>query len=203
MSTAQEAPPYPPQPRLQAGGCRLGCLLGLSDDHPPSQDRGRRVPAWGPDPGCPCPCCAPRPRPRWSRNSPLCSWGGLSAAPLPATGLGLPSRGLAGLRPGSRLQDRMSHLDSASSMHIRLALLWSGGYAAHKTSKSLCSQAEAVTDCERHGDPARPLVNRPSTQSPGPPPRARRLSCCPKHRAQSLTPDPELSTYLRELSLRP
>lgn len=97
----------------------------------------------------------------------------------------------------------MSHLDSASSMYIRLALLWSGGYAAHKTSKSLCSQAEAVTDCERHGDPARPLVNRPSTQSPGPPPRAWRLSCCPKHRAQSLTPDPELSTYLRELSLRP
>lgn len=59
MSTAQEAPPYPPQPRLQAGGCRLGCLLGLSDDHPSSQDRGRGVPAWGPDPGCPCPCCAP------------------------------------------------------------------------------------------------------------------------------------------------
>lgn len=32
-STAQEAPLYPPQPRLQAGR-ELGCLLGLSDDQP-------------------------------------------------------------------------------------------------------------------------------------------------------------------------
>lgn len=161
------------------------------------------MPAWGPDPGHPCPCCALHPRPRWSRNSPLCSQGGLSAAPVPAVGLGLPSRG-ADLHPGSRPQERVSHLDGAWSVHARLALLWSGGHPAHKTSKSPCSQAEDVPGYEWHGDPAQPLANRPSTQSPGPPPGAWRLSAARStgHRA-CLTPDPELSTYLRELSLRP
>ena len=154
------------------------------------------MPAWGPDAGRPC--CVLRPHPWWGRNSLLCSPAGSQQLPSqPAAVLGLPSWGLAGLCPGSRLPDRVSHSDGASSAHSRLALLWSGGYVAPKTSKHLCSRAGDAPGCKQQGDPARPVADRPSAQSPGPPPGARRLTCSPKPEPEACgtEPDPRPRTW--------
>ena len=164
------------------------------------------MPAWGPDPRCPCPCCAPAVPSACALAGAetACCVVGAGSQQLPSwpQGLASPPGVLLACAPAP---DCRRGCLTWTVHRVRTHTWPCCGLGVTRPTRParLCSQAEDVPDREQHGDPARPLANRPSTPSPGPPPRARRLSCCPKHRAQSLTPDPELSTYLRELSLRP